>query len=41
MKLSTEITQKHEYIQARMESVQSELAEAEPALVAAEAPFAQ
>lgn len=35
VKLSTEITQKHEYIQARMESVQSELAEAEPALVAA------
>lgn len=35
VKLSTEITQKHEYIQARMESVQSELAEAEPALLAA------
>lgn len=35
VKLSTEITQKHEYIQARMESVQSELADAEPALTAA------
>lgn len=35
VKLSTEITQKHEYIQARMESVQSELADAEPTLAAA------